>query len=116
MNAYTSFDETVYELPVPTDSAKVFGKAFDILANWAAYQTLDPKEIDDERGVVLEEERTGGKNAQERLRNQTWPVMLNNSRYAARIPIGKEDILKNDLNRKPFQGFTMTGTVPTCRP
>jgi len=94
LNAYTSFDETVYQLPVPTDSAKVFTKAFDILANWAAYQTLDPKEIDDERGVVLEEERTGGKNAQERLRNQTWPVMLNNSRYATRIPIGKEDILK----------------------
>ena len=94
LNAYTSFDETVYQLPVPTDSAKVFAKAFNILANWAAYQTLDPKEIDDERGVVLEEERTGGKNAQERLRNQTWPVLLNNSRYAARIPIGKEDILK----------------------
>jgi zinc protease len=94
LNAFTSFDETVYQLPVPTDSIKVFEKAFNILANWAAYQTLDPKEIDAERGVVLEEERTGGKNAQERLRNQTWPVLLNNSRYAARIPIGKEDILK----------------------
>ncbi len=46
------------------NSIKVFQKAFDILANWAAYQTLDPKEIDAERRVVLEEERTGGKNAQ----------------------------------------------------
>ena len=94
LNAYTNFDETVYQLPVPTDSAKVFQKAFDILANWAAYQTFDPKEIDAERGVVLEEERTRGKNAQERLSNQTLPVLLNNSRYALRIPIGKEDILK----------------------
>jgi zinc protease len=94
LNAFTSFDETVYQLPVPTDSAKVFEKAFNILANWAAYQTLDPKEIDAERGVVLEEERQNGKNYQERLRNQTWPVLLNNSRYATRIPIGKEDILK----------------------
>ncbi len=102
LNAYTSFDETVYQLPVPTDSVRVFTKAFDILANWAAFQTFDPKEIDAERGVVLEEERTGGKNAQERLRNQTWPVLLNNSRYAQRIPIGKEDILKT------FQPATIT--------
>ncbi|HEY2583165.1 MAG TPA: insulinase family protein [Mucilaginibacter sp.] len=94
LNAYTSFDETVYQLPLPTDSIKTFEKGFVILANWAAYQTFDPKEIDSERGVVLEEERLRGKNAQERLRYQTWPVLLNNSRYAQRLPIGKEDILK----------------------
>jgi zinc protease len=94
LNAYTSFDETVYQLPLPTDSVKIFEKGFQILANWAGYQTFDPKEIDAERGVVLEEERLRGKNAQERLRNQTWPVLLNNSRYALRLPIGKEDILK----------------------
>ncbi|HTD39689.1 MAG TPA: insulinase family protein [Mucilaginibacter sp.] len=94
LNAYTSFDETVYQLPVPTDSTKVFEKAFDILANWAGYQTFDPKEIDAERGVVLEEERLRGKNAQERLQHQILPVLLNNSRYAERLPIGKENILK----------------------
>ena len=94
LNAYTSFDETVYQLPLPTDSTKIFEKGFDILANWAGYQTFDPKEIDAERGVVLEEERLRGKNAQERLRNQTFPILLNNSRYALRLPIGKEDILK----------------------
>ena len=95
LNAYTSFDETVYQLPLPTDSVKVFEKGFDILANWAGYQTFDPKEINDERGVVLEEERLRGKNAQERLQQQILPVLLNNSRYSARLPIGKEDILKN---------------------
>jgi zinc protease len=94
LNAYTSFDETVYQLPLPTDSIKVFEKGFDILANWAGYQTFDPKEIDDERGVVLEEERLRGKNAQERLQHQILPALLNNSRYAERLPIGKEDILK----------------------
>ena len=94
LNAYTSFDETVYQLPLPTDTVEIFEKGFNILANWAAYQTFDPKEIDSERGVVLEEERTTGKNAQERLRFQTWPVLLNNSRYAMRLPIGKEDVLK----------------------
>jgi zinc protease len=94
LNAYTSFDETIYQLPLPTDSVKVFEKGFDILANWAGYQTFDPKEIDDERGVVLEEERLRGKNAQERLQHQILPALLNNSRYADRLPIGKEDILK----------------------
>ncbi|MBS1529816.1 MAG: insulinase family protein [Bacteroidetes bacterium] len=94
LNAYTSFDETVYQLPLPTDSVKVFEKGFNILANWAGYQTFDPKEIDDERGVVLEEERLRGKNAQERIQHQILPVLLNNSRYAQRLPIGKEDILK----------------------
>jgi zinc protease len=94
LNAYTSFDETVYQLPLPTDSVKIFEKGFDILANWAGYQTFDPKEIDAERGVVLEEERLRGKNAQERLQLQILPVLLNNSRYSQRLPIGKEDILK----------------------
>jgi zinc protease len=95
LNAYTSFDETVYQLPLPTDTVSVFEKGFNILANWAGYQTFDPKEIDDERGVVLEEARLRGKNAQERLRNQTFPVLLNNSRYALRLPIGKDDIIKS---------------------
>jgi len=94
LNAYTSFDETVYQLPLPTDSVKVFEKGFDILADWAGHVSFDPKEIDNERGVVLEEERLRGKNAQERLQQQILPVLLNNSRYAERLPIGKEDILK----------------------
>ena len=95
LNAYTSFDETVYQLPLPTDSVKAFEKGFDILADWAGHVTFDSKEIDSERGVVLEEERLRGKNAQERLQNQILPVLLNNSRYSQRLPIGKEDILKN---------------------
>ena len=95
LNAYTSFNETVYQLPLPTDTVSVFEKGFNILANWAGYVSFDPTEIDKERGVVLEEERLRGKNAQERLQQQTLPVLLNNSRYALRLPIGKEDILKN---------------------
>ncbi|MBD1393428.1 M16 family metallopeptidase [Mucilaginibacter glaciei] len=94
LNAYTSFDETVYQLPVPTDSATVFKKGFNILANWAGYVTFDPVEIDKERGVVLEEERLRGRNAQERLSQQTLPVLLSNSRYASRLPIGKESVIK----------------------
>jgi zinc protease len=94
LNAYTSFNETVYQLPLPTDSVKLFEKGFDILSNWAGMLTFDPKEIDSERGVVLEEQRLRGKNAQERLQQQVLPVLLSNSRYAQRLPIGKEEILK----------------------
>jgi len=94
LNAYTSFDETVYQLPLPTDSAKIFETGLNILANWAGYVSFDTDQIDSERGVVLEESRLRGKNAQERLSHLIYPIILNNSRYAERIPIGKEDILK----------------------
>lgn len=94
LNAYTSFDETVFQLPLPTDSIKIFEKGFNILANWAGYVSFDTDQIDSERGVVLEESRLRGKNAQERLSHLIYPIIFNNSRYAERIPIGKEDILK----------------------
>ncbi|RVU01645.1 insulinase family protein [Mucilaginibacter limnophilus] len=95
LNASTSFDETVYQLPLPTDSTALFEKGFDILANWAGYVSFDQAELDKERGVVLEELRLRGKNAQERLQNQILPAILNNSRYATRLPKGKEDVIKN---------------------
>ncbi|WP_345267292.1 M16 family metallopeptidase [Nibrella viscosa] len=94
LNAYTSFDETVYQLPVPTDNPELFERAFQILEDWAHNATLDPEEIDKERGVVLEEWRLG-RGAQQRMRDKYWPYLLNNSRYADRLPIGKEDVLRN---------------------
>ena len=95
LNAYTGFNQTVYQLPLPTDSVAVFEKGFDILANWAGMVTFEDKEIDQERGVIVEEDRQRGKNAQERMSKQLLPVLLANSRYAERIPIGKVDILQN---------------------
>ena len=92
LNAYTSFDETVYELPVPTDSARVFRGAFQILEDWAHNATLDPVEIDKERGVVLEERRLG-RGAGQRMRDTYFPALLNNSQYAKRLPIGTEQVL-----------------------
>lgn len=94
LNAYTSFDETVYQLPLPTDSTSIFEKGFDILSNWAGFVSFDADEINSERGVVLEEARLRGKNAQERMQQQYLPLLFNNSRYASRLPIGKDDILK----------------------
>src|SRR6478736_3211885 len=95
LNAYTSFDQTVYQLPIPTDDQALFGKGFDILLNWAGHVSFDGTEIDNERGVILEEERLRGKNMQERITKQIYPVLMANSRFADRLPIGKTDILKN---------------------
>ncbi|NOW96007.1 pitrilysin family protein [Mucilaginibacter sp. SG564] len=94
LNAYTAFDETVYQLPVPSDRPELLQGAFAIMRDWAQEATLDPAEIEKERGVVLEEKRLG-KGAGERMRQLYWPVMLNNSRYSSRMPIGQDTVLNN---------------------
>jgi zinc protease len=83
LNAYTGFDETVYQLPLPTDNPEILKNGIQIMRDWAQEATLDPVEIDKERGVVLEEKRLG-RGAQERMQRQYWPVLLNASRYASR--------------------------------
>jgi zinc protease len=93
INAYTGFDETVYQLPLPTDP-EIVKNGIEIMHDWAHGATLDPLEINKERGVVLEEKRLG-KGAGDRMRTKYFPVVLNNSRYANRIPIGTEEVLKN---------------------
>lgn len=94
INAYTSFDETVYQLPIPSDKPELLKGGLEIMRDWAHEALLDPGEIDKERGVVLEEKRLG-KGASERMRREYWPVILNNSRYAVRIPIGLDTVLNN---------------------
>ena len=89
LNAYTGFDETVYILPIPTDTARLVNQAFTILEDWAHGQTLDPTEVANERGVVREEWR-GGRGAGERMLQQWLPVAFKGSRYAERLPIGTE--------------------------
>jgi zinc protease len=93
LNAYTGFDETVYMLPIPTDSAGLLDKGIQVLEDWAHGALLDPAEIEKERGVVLEESRMG-RGAQQRMRDKYFKMILNNSRYAERLPIGKDSILK----------------------
>ncbi len=94
LNAYTGFDETVYMLPIPTDSAGLLDKGLQVLEDWAHGALLDPAEIEKERGVVLEESRMG-RGAQQRMRDKYFKMILNNSRYAERLPIGKDSILKS---------------------
>ncbi|GAB2598908.1 M16 family metallopeptidase [Spirosoma areae] len=107
LNAYTGFDETVYQLPVPTDSARLFERAFQILEDWAHNATIDPVEVNKERGVVLEERRSG-RGAGQRMRDQYFPALLNNSQYANRLPIGTEPVLttfKTETLRQFYQDW-----------
>lgn len=95
VNAYTSFDETVYTLTVPLDDPETVQTAFAILSDWAARATLDPAEIDAERPVIIEEERLRDQNVNGRLREQILPVQFGDSRYSKRLPIGSMDVIRN---------------------
>ena len=93
VNAYTSFDETVYMLEVPTDDAEILDKALLVLEDWASAVTLEDEEIELERGVVIEEWR-GGRGAGARLRDAEIPYRFHGSRYAERLPIGDPEMLR----------------------
>lgn len=93
VNAYTSFDETVYMLQVPTDSKETLTKGLDILHEWSYALSLDPKEVEKERGVVIEEWRLG-RGARERIFDKQFPLMFQGSKYAERLPIGKKSVLE----------------------
>lgn len=94
INAYTSFDETVYMLQVPTDDTTIVEKGLQVIEDWAHNVTFDDKEIDKERGVITEEWRLG-LGADDRMRKKYFPVIFKDSRYADRLPIGDVDIIKS---------------------
>ena len=92
INAYTSFDETVYMIKVPLDSTKFMDKGLQVLYDWASQVTDADDEIEKERGVIHEEWR-GGRDADERMMQKWLPVFLHDSKYADRLPIGKMEIV-----------------------
>jgi zinc protease len=94
VNAYTSFDETVYMLDLPSDKPDVVEKGLTALADFAGGLTLSQEEVDKERGVVVEEWR-GGLGAGSRIRDKQFPILFHDSRYAERLPIGKPEIIRN---------------------
>lgn len=93
LNAYTSFDETVYILPIPTDKKENLETSFQVLQDWAQGVEMQDAAIDQERDIILEEARLG-KGAGDRMNKQLLPALFNGSKYAERLPIGKETILK----------------------
>jgi zinc protease len=94
VNAYTSFDETVYMLDVPTNQAGHVDRGMLAMHDFAVGATLSAEEVEKERGVVIEEWR-GRLGAGSRITDKQLPVIFAGSRYAERLPIGTPEILKS---------------------
>lgn len=95
LNAYTSIDETVYNISnVPVIRDGIIDSCLLILHDWADDLTLDPKEIDKERGVIHEEWRTS-MGAMMRMYEQVFPTMYKGSKYGYRLPIGTMEVVDN---------------------
>jgi len=99
INAYTSFDETVYGIEVPVETAPggqktVPDMALAVLDDWCHSITFDSEEVDKERLVVMEEYRAR-LGAQERISREIYPVIFRDSPYADRLPIGLPEIIEN---------------------
>ena len=94
-NAYTSMDETVYELLVPIDDAgsENLTKALAILSEFASRVRISDADVNDERGAVLEEMRMG-RDARGRASEAYWKLLMKDSLYAERLPIGLESVIK----------------------
>jgi zinc protease len=125
LNAFTSWDETVYMLQIPTDSARLVDRGMLVLADWAHGSLMDSTEVANERGVVVEEWR-GGQGAFGRMRRKIEPIMFKGSKYAVRDVIGTDTsilsatapLLKryvNDWYRPDLQAVVVVGDIDVAR-
>lgn len=125
INAHTGFDETVYELQIPTDDPAVVDKAIGVLAQWAAAVTFDPAEVERERGVLIEEWRTS-EGVQAQVSEGLLDLLFAGSPYADRAPIGTEASLRSldaaalkafyeDWYRPDLMGIVVVGDVDAER-
>ncbi len=94
VNAYTSFDRTVYMINLPAASPEITDRIVEILSQWAGHITLDSSETEKERGVVLEEMRRG-KGADERISRFHTENLFKDSVFQDRDPIGDETVLRS---------------------
>src|SRR6476620_2222457 len=103
LNAYTGFDETVYILPIPTDKPGNLEKGFQVLEDWAHNVTYLNEDIEGERPIILEESRLG-KGANDRMFRKIYPKLFEGSKYAERLPIGLDSIIKS-FNPERLKSF-----------
>jgi zinc protease len=94
-SAFASYDETVYQLNVPADSGKTLANGINLLANWASHINFDAGAVNTVKTLLATRAAAGGQTAEDRLMEQTLPVMLNNSQYAKRAPLGTAAAINN---------------------
>ncbi|KAL8118233.1 hypothetical protein AgCh_015956 [Apium graveolens] len=92
-NAVTSSDKTVYELFVPVDKPEVLPQAISILVEFSSEIRVSSDDLEKERGAVLEEYR-GTRNANGRMQEAHWALMMEGSKYAEHLPIGLEKMIR----------------------
>ncbi|XP_027343571.1 zinc protease PQQL-like isoform X1 [Abrus precatorius] len=92
-NAVTSADDTVYELLVPVDKPELLSQAISVLAEFSSEIRVSKDDLEKERGAVMEEYR-GSRNATGRLQDAHWILMMEGSKYAERLPIGLERVIR----------------------
>lgn len=93
VNAYTSFEETVYMLEIPADDPEILKTSLLVLHDWASAISFDPVEIEKERGVVTEEWRLA-QGLNRRITEKQVPLLLKDSQFENRLPIGDMDIIR----------------------
>ena len=94
INAYTSFDETVYMLDLPDLSADTLKLGFTVMRDFGDGALLDSKEIEKERGVILSE-KISRDSVSYRLMQQQFAAILPDSLITRRFPIGEEAVIKS---------------------
>jgi zinc protease len=119
VNAYTSFDKTVYGIEVPVETGeggvrRIPDTALAVLDDWTRAIGFAPADVDKERAVILEEYRSR-LGAMDRIRRKMLPVLFEGSKYAERLPIGKPEIIETapagrleGFYRKWYQADTMS--------
>ncbi|BAB09891.1 zinc protease PQQL-like protein [Arabidopsis thaliana] len=93
-NAMTTADETIYELFVPVDKPELLSQAISILAEFSSEIRVSKEDLEKERGAVMEEYR-GNRNATGRMQDSHWQLMMEGSKYAERLPIGLEKVIRS---------------------
>ena len=126
VNAYTSFDETVYNLSdVPVIRETIIDSCLLVLHDWSGFIALENEQVDEERKVIKEEWRTRS-GAQSRIWDQQLPVIFQGSKYANRMPIGTMEVVENfeyqtlkdyyhKWYRPDLQGIIIVGDIDVDR-
>ncbi|MDO8364042.1 MAG: pitrilysin family protein, partial [Actinomycetota bacterium] len=111
LNAYTSYDETVYELSVPLSDPDNLGTGLDVLQQWLSAATIDDADVVEERGVVLDEWRVREETLQGRQSAVLDTMFLAGSVYDGHHPIGGEQQIE-EMTAGPLRRFYDTWYRP----